>query len=90
MKSQKWRSRGGLSVGRGRGEYRGKGAGNKKCKWQAQNRQGELKNSIGDREAKELTCMTHRHKLRGGILVGVGVQGGGEVRGEKNGTTVIV
>ena len=33
--------------------------------WQVQNRQGEFKNSIGNGEAKELTCMTHRHELRG-------------------------
>ena len=31
--SQKWRSHGGLSVGRGRGENVGKGTGNKKHKW---------------------------------------------------------
>ena len=28
------------------------------------NRQGEVKNSIGNGEAKELTCMTHGHELR--------------------------
>ena len=31
--SQKWRSHGGLSMGRWRGENRGKGTGNKKHKW---------------------------------------------------------
>ena len=31
--SQKWRSHGGLSVGRGRGKNREKGTGNKKHKW---------------------------------------------------------
>ena len=31
--SQKWRSHGGLSVGRGRMENGGKGTGNKKHKW---------------------------------------------------------
>ena len=31
--SQKWRSQGGLSVGRGRRENGGKGTGNKKHKW---------------------------------------------------------
>ena len=31
--SQKWRSRGGLSVGRGREENEGKGTGNKKHNW---------------------------------------------------------
>ena len=29
-----------------------------------QNRQGEVKNSIGNVEAKELMCMTHVHELR--------------------------
>ena len=32
----------------------GKGTGNKKHKWQVQNKQGEVKNSIGNGEAKEL------------------------------------
>ena len=27
---------------------------------------GEVKNSIGNGEAQELTCMTHGHELRGG------------------------
>ena len=31
--SQKWRSYGGLSAGRGKGENGGKGTGNKKHKW---------------------------------------------------------
>ena len=63
--SQKQRSHGGLSAGRGRGESGGKGTGNKKHKWLVQNRQGECKNSIGNREAKELICMTCGHELRG-------------------------
>ena len=41
--SQKWRSHGGLSVGRGREENGGKGTGNKKHKWQVENRQGTLR-----------------------------------------------
>ena len=41
-----------------------KGTGNKKHNWQAQNRQGDIKNSIGNGEAKELMCMTHEHELR--------------------------
>ena len=56
----------------------GKGTGNKKYNWQAQNRQGQVKNSIGNGEAKELTCMIHGHELRGGMLEGGSVQGGGE------------
>ena len=31
-----------------------------------QNRWGEVKNSIGNGEAKELICMTHVHELRWG------------------------
>ena len=34
---------------------------------------GDLKNSIGNREDKELICMTHGHELgRGGIAGGEG------------------
>ena len=43
----------------------GKGTGNKKQKWQVQNRQGEGKNSIGNVEAKELIYTTHGRELRG-------------------------
>ena len=43
----------------------GEGTGNKKHNRQAQNRQGEVKNSIGNGEAKEFTCITHGHDLRG-------------------------
>ena len=57
--SQKWRSQGGLSVGRGKRENGGKGTGNKKHKLSVQNRKGEVKNNIGKGEAKELICMTH-------------------------------
>ena len=39
--SQKWRSHGGLSAGKGLGEIGGKGRGNKKHNWSVQNRQGE-------------------------------------------------
>ena len=44
----------------------GKGTGNKKHDWYAQNGQGEVKNSIGNGEAKEFICMTHGHELRKG------------------------
>ena len=43
-----------------------KGTGIKKHNWQVQNRQAEVKNSIGNVEAKELIYMTHRHELRAG------------------------
>ena len=55
--SQKWRSHGRLSVGNGREENMGKGTGNKQHKWQVENRQGEIKNSIGNVQAKELICI---------------------------------
>ena len=42
-----------------------------------QNRQGDVKNSRGNGEAKELICTTHRHELRGGLPEGMGVLGGG-------------
>ena len=35
------------------------------------NRQGEVKNSIGNVEAKELTGMTHGHELKGRMCGGV-------------------
>ena len=34
------------------------------------NRQGEVKNSIGNGEAKEFICMAHGHELRRGVLEG--------------------
>ena len=68
--SQLWRSFGGLSVGKGKGENRGKGAGIKSTNWQVQNRQGDVKNNVGNGVAKELICMTHGHELRGGIAGG--------------------
>ena len=51
--SQKWRSHEGLSAGRGWRETGRKGTGNKKHNWWVQNRQGEVKNSIGNGEEKE-------------------------------------
>ena len=52
----------------GDGENRGAGEGtqNKKHKLSVQNRQGEVKNSIGSGEAKELICTTHGHELSRG------------------------
>ena len=58
-------------MGRQWGENGGKDARNKKLKWYVQNRQGKLKNRMGNGEAKDLVCMTHGHELSwGGILVG--------------------
>ena len=56
----------------------GKGAGNKYHKWQVENRQGEVKNSIGNVEVKELICITHGHEQRGRNAAGGGVQGRSE------------
>ena len=52
------------------------------------NRQGEGKNSVGNVEAKELKCMTHRHELYGGNVGGRGWAIWSGVKGG-NGTTVI-
>ena len=49
---QKQKSHGGLSARSG--ENGREGTGNNKHKWQAQNRQGQVKNSIGNGEAKEV------------------------------------
>ena len=55
-----------------------------------ENRQGEVKNTIRNVEAKELTCMTHGHELSGWgeMLVGGRARWRG-IKGEKNGTTII-
>ena len=47
--SQKWRSFGGLTVGRGKGENGGKGTGNKKHTWQIQNRWEDVKVQVIDK-----------------------------------------
>ena len=57
--SQKWKSHGGLSVGRRNGENGRKCTGNKKHKRWVQNRQVDVKTSMGNGETKELVCMTH-------------------------------
>ena len=51
---------------------------------QAQNRQEDVKNSIGSGEAKELICTTHGHELRGGGWI-TGGNGGYWVKGDKGG-----
>ena len=46
-------------------------------------RKGDVKNSTGSGEAKELICTTHGYELRGGrVLEGRGVPGGGGQRGK--------
>ena len=68
-----------IIIAEGEGEDGRKSTGNKQNR-SAQNRQGEVKNSIGKGGAKELTCMTHGHELwgRGCWRVSRVVQGGGE------------
>ena len=48
------------------GSWKGVGEGteNKQHKLQVENRQGEVKNSMGNGEAKELISMTHGHEVR--------------------------
>ena len=85
--SQKQRSHGWItSAGKWRVENGRKGTGNKKHKWQVQNRQGEVKNNVGNGEAKELICTTHGHELRwrGGNAGGWEVvQGRGGIKGRQ-------
>ena len=50
---------------------------------------GNIKNSLGNGEAKELICMTHGHELRGLIAGGNGGHWVKGARGGKIGTTVI-
>ena len=51
--------------GGGKGENGGESTGIKKHNWQVQNREGEVKNSMGNGEDKELICMTDGHELGG-------------------------
>ena len=53
-------------MGREKGEVGGNGTENKECGWWVQGREGEVRNSTGNREAKEFICMTHGHELRWG------------------------
>ena len=53
-------------MGRERRRIGQKGTGNKKHNWWVENRQGDVKNSMGNGEAKELTSTVHRHELRWG------------------------
>ena len=62
----------------GEGENGGKDAGISSTNWLVQNRQGDVKNSMGNGKAKELICMTHGHELTWGNDGGREVQGGGE------------
>ena len=63
--------------GGGGGKW-GKSTGTMKHNWQVQNKQGEVKNSVGNGEAKKLICTIYGHELRdGGMLERTGVPGEG-------------
>ena len=74
----------GYQQGRCRERKGEKGTGNKKHNWYAQNRQEEIKNSIGNGEANELICTTSSHgcELVEGMLEGMGCCTKGD-KGEK-------
>ena len=58
--------------------------------WQVQNRQGEVKNTIGNGESEEFICTTHGYELIRGNTGGWGLQEErNKVREKKTGTTVI-
>ena len=50
---------------------------------------GEVKNSMGNGEAKELICITDGHELRWGNDGGKGGTRWKVIKGRRNGTTVI-
>ena len=82
--SQKCRSHGGLPTGKESRENGGESTRNNKHNWESKNKQGEVKNSMGNGEAKELICTTHGHELRWGNVGRRGCRVDG-----KNETTVI-
>ena len=55
--SQIWRPFGGLLLWRGKEENGGKVQGLRRTLWQVQNRQGDVKKSIGNEVTKEFICM---------------------------------
>ena len=63
--SKKWRSHGGLSVGRGRMGEKVQGVRSINGRYKIDR---GSKNSIGNGEVKELMCMTHGHELKGCLL----------------------
>ena len=77
-------------MGTERGENEGKGTGNKKHKWLVPNRQGKIKNSMGNGEANELIRMTHGLELKWGDAGGRSGAGQRRIKETKNGMTVII
>ena len=55
----------GYQLGEGREKMGREVQGIRSINWEVQNRQGDVKNRIGNGVAKELICMTHGHALRG-------------------------
>ena len=70
-------------MGRDWDENGGKGTENKKHKWYIENRQGEVKNSVGNGDTKELSCTIHGHELRWGNDGGKGCTGWRGIKGRK-------
>ena len=68
----------GYQQGRGAERIGEKVQGIRSINGQVQNRQREVKNSMGNGETRELMCMTHGHELRWGNDGGMGVEGRGE------------
>ena len=66
---KKWRVIEGYQWGGGGKRMGGKVQGIRSINSRFQNK-GEVKNTIGNIEAKELICKTHGHELRWGMLVG--------------------
>ena len=63
--SQKWRPQRGLTAGRWKGRMWEKIQGIRSISGRYKIDRGEVKNSIGNGEAKELICMTYGLELRG-------------------------
>ena len=83
--SQIWRSFGGLSAGRRKGGNERKGGGIKKYKLEGTKQTGDVKNSIGNGEAKKLIFVAYGHALRQKIVEGNGDTRGRGAKGEKLG-----
>ena len=58
-------------------------SGSEQHKWQLEDTQGEVKNSTGNVEAKELICTTHGYELNGGNAGERGYAGWRGIKGEK-------
>ena len=75
--------------GRERGEWGEKVQGIRSIIGRYKIDKGEVKNSIGNGEAKELICTTYGHELRGGNTGRKRGKGWRGIKGRKNGIIVI-